>query len=325
MISIIVPVYNVEKYLERCVQSILNQTYKDYEILLIDDGSTDNSGNICEHLAAKYGKIRVIHQKNQGLSGARNIGIEESKGKYIAFIDSDDFIDKRYLEILFSNLIKYNADVSCCGHYRTENTMPKEENPVGKDYKFKNDECAVFYLEKEIPSAWAKLYKRELFSVLRFPVGRIYEDVAINFRIMMQVNKIVYTDKKLYYYYKNWSSITKQKFTSKTLDLMKAWEEVNECAKDSTDKIKRLARFRLNKSYFTLLGMIAYYGMDSSDENKKSEKLILEHFRSIYMSLIRSPFMPLKKKFAVLCLRYFWKVTCLIGIFMRMNKNIMQK
>lgn len=319
MISIIVPVYNVEKYLERCVQSILNQTYKDYEILLIDDGSTDSSGDICDHLAAEYEKIRVIHQINQGLSGARNTGIEESKGRYIAFIDSDDFIDKRYLEILFSNLIKYNADVSCCGHYRTEDIVPKQENPVGKEYTFENDECAVFYLEKEIPSAWAKLYKRELFSMLRFPVGRIYEDVAINFKIMMQVDKIVYTDKKLYYYYKNWSSITKQKFTSKTLDLMKAWEEVDEYAKDSTDKIKRLVRFRLNKSYFTLLGMIAYYGMDSSDENKKSEKLILEHFRSTYMNLIKSPFMPLKKKFAVLCLRYFWKLTCLVGSFIRIN------
>ena len=114
LISIVVPIYNVEKYLEKCINSIIIQTYKNIEIILVNDGSTDSSGKICDIYLKKDKRIKVIHKKNGGLSDARNVGIENAKGKYIAFIDSDDFIDSDFIEILYNLIIEYNADVSCC-------------------------------------------------------------------------------------------------------------------------------------------------------------------------------------------------------------------
>ncbi len=211
LISVIVPVYNVQNYILKCVDSIINQSYKNLEIILVDDGSTDESGKICDELALKDSRIKVIHKENGGLSDARNAGIEVSQGTYLGFIDSDDYIDNDMYMVLMSNLKNTNADISTCGRIivtEGNESVSFKENEIiclntfdaVKDLFVANN--YVFH------AAWDKLYKRELFSEIRFPVGRLFEDAAIMYRIFENAKKIVSTKKQLYYYIQRQGSIS---------------------------------------------------------------------------------------------------------------------
>ena len=166
-ISVIVPVYNVEQYLERCVESIINQTYKNLEIILVDDGSTDNSGKLCDELAKKDNRIKVIHKENGGLSDARNRGIEEAAANIVGFIDSDDYIDKDMYEVLFENLKKTGANLSMCGHYDVFNgIIPNQVENI--EVKLLSPSQAIkMVMEAKILSVTAvnKLYKKDLFRL----------------------------------------------------------------------------------------------------------------------------------------------------------------
>lgn len=320
MISVIIPVYNVENYIERCVRSVLNQTYKDFEILLINDGSTDNSKKICEDLAYKHKQIKLINQENQGLSGARNTGIVNAKGNFLAFIDSDDFIDKNYLKILLNNLLENKADVSCCDYYRT--TKVKEVKYSNRIYIFEGDRILDFYLKKECVSAWGKLYKKEIFDKICFPLGMIHEDIATNFKVFSNIKKIVYVDDKLYFYYKNESSITKQKFSNRNLDLIKAWNEVYTLSKKYSNRIQKLAEFRLYKVYFTLLGVIAYYGYDKSIDLKEQviirNKLLIQFRKYFTLKRILSlKYLSLNRKLAMILFKINYNLCMLIGRLIR--------
>ena len=185
LISVIVPVYNVEQYLERCINSIVNQTYKNLEIILIDDGSTDSSGSICDTLCTSDNRILVIHQDNGGISCARNTGIDHSRGKYVTFVDSDDWIDIRMIEKLYSRIIKDNSQIAFCNfayvdqqgnEYYDESDKTDhilDENQFWHDYYLKkNDTCYIV--------SWAKLIRRDVFANgIRFRVGKIHEDEFI--------------------------------------------------------------------------------------------------------------------------------------------------
>ena len=263
-ISVIIPIYNVEKYLKRCLDSVINQTYKNLEIILVDDGSTDSSGRICDEYAAKDKRIVIIHKENGGISDARNKGLDICTGEYISFIDSDDWIDINYFNILLMYLVNSNSDISCCDYLRTGKYITYfAYNKEIEIQMFNKHDGLEFYLEKDIVSAWAKLYKKEIFRELKFPVGKINEDISTIFIAFSKAIKIVYVNQKLYFYYKNIESITKSKFTSKNLDLVKAYEEIVTLSKKYSENIQSLADFRLKKAYFSLLGIIAYYGMEN--------------------------------------------------------------
>ena len=165
-ISVIVPVYNVEQYLDRCVDSIINQTYKNLEIILINDGSTDNSGQLCDELAKKDDRIRVIHKENGGLSDARNVGINVAEAELIGFIDSDDYIDEDMYEVLMTNLKRANADLSMCGHYDVYNDVLEAQVTEKKTWELSPQEAIKMVMEAKILSVTAvnKLYKKSLFS-----------------------------------------------------------------------------------------------------------------------------------------------------------------
>ena len=202
VISVIVPVYNVEKYLEKCVQSVLAQTFKEIEILLIDDGSKDASGRLCDQYALKDGRIRVIHKENGGLSDARNRGIMEARGDYLSFIDGDDYIEPDMLGSLYDNLIRENADVAMCGIFseyadRIQRTYPNDEYIV-----LDGIQAAGLVLEgnKVSVNAVNKLYKREIFESLRFPVGKLSEDAFIMVKLLAGVGRAVLDTRPKYYY-----------------------------------------------------------------------------------------------------------------------------
>lgn len=225
MISVIVPVYQVEQYLEECIESILSQTYTNFEVLLIDDGSTDNCPKICDAYAKEDNRIKVVHQKNQGLSAARNTGISIAKGEYLTFIDSDDVVTKRYLEILYSLLIKYKADIAQTGYKKIVNKMFEEGENYNTEYVVENKDemCAKIYQfkgENDVlwVTTWGKLYKASLFINVRFPVGRTHEDQFTTYRLFSMSHKNVITNYPTYGYRQREGSIMHSHNISEAFD-----------------------------------------------------------------------------------------------------------
>lgn len=212
LISIIVPVYKVELYLERCIRSITSQTYKNLEIILVDDGSPDRCGEICEALVQSDSRIRVYHKENGGLSDARNFGVERASGKYIAFIDSDDYIATNYIEYLLNLLNKHNADIACCyntqtygdtADYRTNDEISNECLLTGKEA------CRKLFgdLYSVLVTACGKLYRSDIAKKYPFPVGKIHEDEATTCKYYYEADKVAVGNKCLYAYYQNPKSI----------------------------------------------------------------------------------------------------------------------
>lgn len=229
LVSVIVPVYNVEKYLSRCIDSIINQTYKNLEIILVDDGSPDRCGDICDQYAIKDSRIKVIHKKNGGLSDARNAGINLAKGDYITFIDSDDWIHPKYIETLYDLVKKHNADISVCNFIRTTSEDHNDEISLIDVIAFNKYEALEQFTDKyyvQMVIACGKLYKKDLFHNVRFPVGRIHEDEFTTYKLIYNANKIVFTTTPLYYYWQREDSIMGSGFNiNHRLDALDAFIE----------------------------------------------------------------------------------------------------
>ena len=217
-ITVIVPVYNVENYLEKCLDSLINQTYKNLEIIVINDASTDNSGEICQEYAQKDNRIVYIEKENGGLSEARNVGLDKMTGSYVTFIDSDDWAELDYVEILYKKIIEYQADISVGNYYSyNEDEETYYFHIYGDSYYEKvYDNISIFenlYESQEMKSfalisAWGKLYKAKLFDYLRFEKGKLGEDGYFNQKMYLSVNKVVYLNKGLYAYRQRSGSIT---------------------------------------------------------------------------------------------------------------------
>lgn len=229
LISIIVPIYKVEKYLSRCVSSIINQTYKKLEIILVNDGSPDNCGRMCDEFSKIDNRIKVIHKKNGGLSDARNAGLKIASGIYVSFLDSDDWIDQTYIEKLYKLLIESNADISVCNFKRTSDENCNLIQSKGDVYEFTNKEALQqFYGEfsSQLFVAWGKLYKATLFKNIMYPYGKIHEDDFTTYKLLYIAQKIVLTTEQLIYYWQRNDSIMGMIFNPKhTIDLLEAYEE----------------------------------------------------------------------------------------------------
>lgn len=223
MISVIVPVYNVQSFLKDCVDSIINQTFKNMEIILVDDGSTDDCPFICDEYLKKDNRVKVIHKKNGGLSDARNAGIDIAAGEYITFIDSDDVLEDTMLAYLYELISNAKADMSVCQSMRIdEYGVPLNDKvPVKKDRIIVgNEECMHDFLAANDLGtvAWGKLYKRDLFEDIRYPVGKYHEDVFTTYRLVAKCNRIAIGYEQLYLYRERNQSITQQSFSKKHLD-----------------------------------------------------------------------------------------------------------
>ena len=207
LVSIIIPIYNVEKYVHRCVDSVINQTYRNLEIILVDDGSPDDCGKICDEYAKKDNRIKAIHKENGGLSDARNYGIESATGEWLFFLDSDDWIHPQTIEKLYDAAIKNDVSVSICNYSQTE-----EESPAVDIYK--NAELWTpkdLYLKHHVTAtiACAKLYRNYCFKNIRYPVGKIHEDEFITYKILFAQEKIAFINQPYYAYFMNNEGIMK--------------------------------------------------------------------------------------------------------------------
>ena len=221
LITVIVPCYRVERYLPRCVDSILRQTYKNIEIILVDDGSPDRSGEICDAYAKKDSRIRVIHKINGGLSDARNVAIDQAKGEWITFVDSDDFVSDDYVEVLYELATVFGCEcVVCPLNPFKEGEEPIIEHALRHQEKMPSQKAVeqMFYQEKFDNNAASKLFHKRLFeSGIRFPKGVCFEDLAITYQLLLMSKGVGYTDAKLYHYLLREDSI-EGKYTPKKVD-----------------------------------------------------------------------------------------------------------
>ena len=228
LISVIVPIYNVEKYLDNCILSILNQSYANLEIILVDDGSTDKSGIIADSYKSKDVRIKVIHKLNGGLSDARNVGIDNSKGTYITFIDSDDYIPQYSIEYLYHSIKTNNCEISVGKLLKTSNLNESTTNVENFYFIFNSNESINQLLYSNLYSVAApgKLYLRSLFDGVRFPIGKLYEDAFTTYKIFNKAKSVFYGDQIVYYYYHRIGSIMLSSFNIKKLDIIEALEQI---------------------------------------------------------------------------------------------------
>ncbi len=230
LISVIIPIYNVEKYLSKCIESVINQTYKNIEIILVDDGSPDNCGKICDEYAKIDSRIKVIHKKNGGISDTRNIGIDNSNGKYITFIDSDDYVTNDYIEYLYYILKEEKVDISCCNFELIYDNNKKIEVNDEKEKIFCYSQIEalkeLLYQKNIDNSIWGKLYKKEKFDNIRFPYGEIYEDYAVFYKILLECDKVAYSNLKKYIYLRREKSILTSDFGEKDFFMIDVSKEM---------------------------------------------------------------------------------------------------
>lgn len=265
MIAVVLPVYNVEKYVGKCIESILNQTYKHFELIIIDDGSTDNSFAICKHYQEHYSKIYLIHKENGDLSSARNCGLEIAKkhfAEYVTFIDSDDYVSEFYLEDLMNGILKYNCDISICNSKRTadDNCLFAKSSKV-KIFSKTNALEDIFYQRTLNTAARGKLYKTSYFDNLEFPVGYIFEDLLTIYKTFLKSNKICYFYSEDYAYRVRDNSImAHQNLTNKIVDFLNVEDSLSKINIDKKVNIAITSRRFVNALDYLAL-------INTEDEN----------------------------------------------------------
>lgn len=308
-ISVIIPIYKVEQYLRRCIDSVLGQTHKNLEIILIDDGSPDSCGRICDEYKRIDDRIIVIHKENGGLSDARNAGLDIATGEYIGFVDSDDWIEEYMYELLLSNAKRYNAQMSVGGvednfelpeggYKVTKTTFNGTEQTITKN----RTEAMIKFFKGDF-SAWDKLYERKLFDNIRFPKGKIVEDEAVGLLWLDKCDRIVYTNVVCYHYTLRSGSITNQseygefqhqKFYPAMMDWYEHCKNNIKYIKEKYPDLLKYAEIRLYGAVAYLYQCILYTDINDYDCIKK---LLKEEFVTMYPKIVISKEVPVKNKF----------------------------
>lgn len=268
LVSIVIPVYNVEMYLEQCINSVIFQTYKNIEVILVDDGSTDDSGTICDRYTEKDNRVTVIHKNNGGLSSARNAGIEKSEGNYIYFLDSDDYIAEDTIAKYVQYLEQFGADViqgSLCNFYDNVAGL----TAINRD----NLQVELFHTEQALKmmmldhklghNAAGSLYKAKLYNKIRFPEGVLYEDLATTFYVIKEADKILYCDDKRYYYRKREGSIMNSPVKEKNMVLLDIVDRVMEDMVNFSSSLEQAALRKQVVTYLKMYSSILYSGKNA--------------------------------------------------------------
>lgn len=321
LISIIIPVYNTEKYIDRCIASILNNTYKNLEIILVDDGSTDNSGKICDNYAKKYKNIKAFHQENQGQGKARNYALDHIHGEFVSFIDSDDFVHELFYETLLQAINVHNADIAVCNFTRdlTENDflslLPNIDTFDKIDKKsffldLYNDGWTINI------APWNKLYKKAVLQDMRFPEGVPYEDAFLIYKICYNADKIVYSDLPLYYWYVNENSTTgKMDNPQKLIYREKALREHSLFYDKITNyKAVAIASKRFYLSQLFLMYFQLKESFEQNDENIKTKKYIIKKMRRYLFSYGKYCSKENKINYLELCYPFIGSILRKIGL-----------
>ena len=307
LISVIVPVYNVEKYLERCLESIINQTYKNLEIILVDDGSTDSSCEICDKYRDLDSRIKVIHKPNGGVSSARNVGIEMARGAYIGFVDSDDWIALNMYEILYSMIKTYNTQIAAGELLRVADTSLDDNvkwTVEGTCRKYSQEEYAKKFFRIEgnetVFYIWNKLYESSVAKKMVFPEKiSIAEDAEAFFYGLREIDYIVCTDSVVYNYFYRTDSISSTWFSPKHMGIIDAWKNIlDENEAQQNTLWAEYSRLNYERAYFGVLCRLMLSG--EGEKYKKEKKILLENVKKYKSDLLEAD-MPKSRKI-ILCL-----------------------
>lgn len=305
LISVIVPVYKVEEYLDRCIESIINQTYENLEVILVDDGSPDNCPKMCDEWAKKDKRIKVIHKKNGGLSDARNRGIEKANGKYISFVDSDDYINSDYISELYNAITTNDCDISISGIVvkYTNGTIINRYTNIKEELNSKETLKKMLYDDGIDVSAYAKLYKRELFKNIKFPKGRLYEDAATTYKLIYSSKKIANNNVPTYFYMIRNDSIAHGRFNKKKMDLIKSTKEMTDFIKDKYPDLSDACDRRLMYAYLSTISQLA----SSNEIHEKEENILTEYIKKNSKKALKDKKCPKRDKFAIITLKFGFK------------------
>lgn len=299
LVSIVIPVYNVEQFLDECVQSARKQTYRNLEIILVDDGSTDDSGKKCDNYENNDNRIRVIHKSNGGLSDARNVGIENATGEYIFFLDSDDILPNCAIEKLLNACLKNNADVSIAAMKKFSSRCPqkKSEKDTAIITAINRTETIRRMLLRDGfgHEAWGKLYKIELWQYERFPKGKLYEDYATIYKVISKCQKSTIITEALYWYRVRSGSIMNSKLTLRNMQLIDLAEDVTSYIRNVIPDVENEARYLQMVTYLKLMKGILDTGFSSFPEEQRKIK---EYVISC-KSLLKMDFVKKKDKIKV--------------------------
>ncbi|MCM1234678.1 MAG: glycosyltransferase [Ruminococcus flavefaciens] len=290
-ISIIIPVFNAEKYLDRCMNSIVNQTFKDIEVILIDDGSQDCSAILCDDWKKKDNRVIVIHKKNAGAGAARNTGLKVANGRYIGFVDSDDWVDINMYQILFDILNQHKeADIAMCRMDRTSNEkvtdIRYEYNVIMKSRK----EMLKFFFrvngEESEYGVYTKLIKKEMLKDFSFIEGTISEDVMASYYFYTNCEYVACTDLKLYHYFDNHQGVTKGMVTKKDLEYINAFYRIIVDIQEKFPEFTEYAEMNYIRANFTILSKMRLYGFDKSnkelvDRYYDIKKIVRQNFKKL--------------------------------------------
>lgn len=314
LVSIIIPVYNVAELLGRCLDSVLAQTYQNLEIILIDDGSTDASGELCDTYAQRDHRIRIIHQTNQGLSAARNTGITVASGEFISFVDSDDAVAPTLIEHLLKPCLVHHLNLSICSFAEFSDNLPPVGAEPAQDARLVStiDALTDMILDRDFTvSAWGKLYACSIFQEVRFPVSRLYEDVGTTYRLVLQCNKVAISKAPLYFYYQNPVSITQQPFSNQKLDLilltdqmcddLESWSKTQSSA--IQQRITYLSQERRMHARFSILRQIVLAPAPATPEESRelvsTERDIVKYIRENRRYITKNPLATARDKIAL--------------------------
>lgn len=283
-ISVIVPVYNVERYLERCLNSIINQTYQNLEIIVVDDGSKDHSGILADKIAQSDARIKVIHKRNGGLSDARNAGLDIATGAFIGFVDSDDYIEPVMYERLFEACKKSNAAIAICGRFQEseESGQRKEMFTCEKTIVSGKEAAKKLLLYDNCDSAaWDKLYSSELFEKMRYPYGVLHEDLNFTIRLLFRCEKVAYIGAPLYHYMVRENSICKQPFTSRRFDLYNQASLCREYVNIICPELSKAADYFVFRNARGVLISAADSAKCEKADRKKINKIVFSELRKM--------------------------------------------
>ncbi|WP_416201264.1 MAG: hypothetical protein ACFWUD_03660 [Thermocaproicibacter melissae] len=310
LISVIVPIYNVERYLRKCVDSILHQTYSNLEILLVDDGSPDGCPAICDEYAAQDSRIKVIHKKNGGASDARNAGLKSMNGDFVSFVDGDDFVADDYIQTLYNLLITNGGDIACIQfiHYYPdypEKTLPKQIDKM--DYEVLNQHDALkkmMYFDGLESGVHCKLYKSSLFKGIQFPVGRVLgEDLETTYKLFLKSQKIINCYAQKYYYLQRDDSAEHRPFTPSKMDLLDACTNLRKDVLTVYPDLRNAWNCRFFCANFHLLLMIP------QKQCKKQADILKANIQKYRGNILRDPYARKKAKVAALLSYFGFKFT----------------
>jgi glycosyltransferase involved in cell wall biosynthesis len=295
-ISVIIPVYNTAAYLPRCLASVLGQTYRDLEVILIDDGSTDDSAALCDDFARKDARVRVIHQENGGLSAARNAGLDAACGDLIGFVDSDDWIEPdmyAYLVDLLeqdtSDIAEIMLEVAYSDDHRMRQLSEQKKLLEG-------DDILIHYFRHNEFAMGLRLYKREIFDEVRFDVGRMNEDVVAGFLTLSHAERLTTSNQPKYFYFSNPIGLSESPLRKRDLDLLYAGERLDELTADTANgALRKLALTKKHRSSFTLLVKMALFGCSAELDERQMKRQLQGTARENYDFLMAST-MPVNRK-----------------------------